>query len=88
LIQSTSPTKATATLSIRLDEINTTYYCRLVTLKEMMEMTIAKPDGVELVFIGRYARHELAAEADLVTEMKPVKHYHRKGVQARVGIEH
>jgi len=70
-----------------LDEINTAHFCRLVSLKEMFELIVAKPDGVELVFTGRYAPRELIAEADLVTEMTPVKHYYDRGVPARDGIE-
>jgi cob(I)alamin adenosyltransferase len=42
---------------------------------------------VELVITGRYASSQLIDIADLVTEMKPVKHYYEKGVSARVGIE-
>jgi cob(I)alamin adenosyltransferase len=70
-----------------LDEINTAHFCRLVSLEEMIELIVAKPDGVELVFTGRYAPRELIAEADLVTEMTPVKHYFDRGVPARDGIE-
>jgi ATP:corrinoid adenosyltransferase len=43
--------------------------------------------GVEPVFTGRYAPREVIAEADLVTEMTPVKHYADRGVPARDGIE-
>jgi len=70
-----------------LDEIITSHYFHLVTLEDMLETIAAKPDGVELVFTGRYAPPELIEAADLVTEMKEVKHYFDKGVQARDGIE-
>lgn len=41
----------------------------------------------EVVVTGRYASQELLDAADLVTEMKEIKHYYAKGVAARVGIE-
>jgi cob(I)alamin adenosyltransferase len=72
---------------IVLDEINTAYSFHLITLEDMMEFILAKPEGVELVFTGRYAPQELITEADLVTEMTEVKHYFNEGVQARDGIE-
>ncbi len=46
-----------------------------------------KPDDVELVMTGRHAPDELVAAADLVTEMRPLKHYSDVGVEARRGIE-
>jgi cob(I)alamin adenosyltransferase len=70
-----------------LDEINTAYHFHLISLEDMMELILEKPEGVELVFTGRYAPQELITEADLVTEMTEIKHYFHKGVQARNGIE-
>ena len=46
-----------------------------------------KPETTELVLTGRNAPDELIELADLVTEMKEVKHYFQKGVMARKGIE-
>jgi cob(I)alamin adenosyltransferase len=46
-----------------------------------------KPEALELVITGRDALPEIIDKADLVTEMKAVKHYFNKGVNARVGIE-
>lgn len=70
-----------------LDEIITAHSFGLVTLEELLEIVSLKPKGVELVFTGRGAPSELIAKADLVTEMKEIKHYYRKGVKARKGIE-
>jgi cob(I)alamin adenosyltransferase len=42
---------------------------------------------VELIITGRNAAPDIIERADLVTEMKAVKHYFQKGVKARVGIE-
>jgi cob(I)alamin adenosyltransferase len=46
-----------------------------------------KPPLLELVITGRNAHERIVAAADLVTEMREVKHYYRAGVPARVGIE-
>jgi ATP:corrinoid adenosyltransferase len=46
-----------------------------------------KHPSVEIVLTGRYADPKLIAVADLVTEMKEIKHYFKAGVKARIGIE-
>ena len=72
---------------IILDEINTAHFFHLITIDEMLKLIAVKPDGVELVFTGRYAPQELIDAADLVTEMVEVKHYYKKGTISRKGIE-
>ena len=72
---------------IVLDEITTAYYFKLISLEDMLELVRSKPEDVELIFTGRYAPQELIEAADLVTEMREVKHYYQKGVKARDGIE-
>ena len=72
---------------IVLDEIITAHFFHLITLDEMLELIESKPDGVELVFTGRYAPPELIEAADLVTEMVEVKHYFQNKVASRDGIE-
>ena len=72
---------------IILDEINTAHFFHLITIDEMLKFIAVKPDGVELVFTGRYAPQELIDAADLVTEMVEVKHYYKKGITSRKGIE-
>jgi len=72
---------------IVFDEITTAHYFELLSVKDMLDIIASKPDGVELVFTGRYAPPEVIEAADLVTEMKEVKHYYEAGVQARDGIE-
>ena len=47
----------------------------------------SKPDEVELVITGRGATKKIIEAADLVTEMKEIKHYFKNGVEARIGIE-
>ncbi len=70
-----------------LDELVTAVYFGLVLLADVLELMASKPAAVELVMTGRHAPSELVAAADLVTEMRPLKHYSDAGVQARRGIE-
>ena len=53
----------------------------------MLALLAATPPAVELVLTGRRAPEALMAAADLVTEMRPLKHYYEAGVNARPGIE-
>jgi len=69
------------------DEANCAISCGLFTTSELMKLIDEKPDHVELVFTGRSASKRLIARADLVTEMMEVKHYFRKGIKSRPGIE-
>jgi cob(I)alamin adenosyltransferase len=70
-----------------LDEINTAAHFGLVSPAEVLALCAAKPPGVELVLTGRHAPAALVERADLVTEMREVKHYFRRGIAARRGIE-
>ena len=72
---------------IILDEANVAVQCNLITADELLGLINEKPFGTELVITGRYARKEILAVADLVTEMKEIKHYYKNGIQARTGIE-
>jgi len=72
---------------IILDEINVAIYFNLLTEKEVLEFLNQKPEDVEVILTGRYAPASLLKKADLVTEMKEKKHYYKKGVKARKGIE-
>lgn len=70
-----------------LDEINIALFYNLIELEEVVSLIKNKPENIELVLTGRYAPKELIELADLVTEMKEVKHYYEKGIMAREGIE-
>lgn len=71
-----------------LDEINVAVEWNLLSLHEQLELIRTKPEGMELIMTGRYAQQEVLDAADLVTEMKEVKHYYEgKNVQARKGFE-
>lgn len=70
-----------------LDEANVAAAMHLVAMDELLDLIDARPASVELVLTGRWADPRVIARADLVTEMREVKHYYRQGVAARVGIE-
>ena len=70
-----------------VDEINYCLHRGLVDLDQVLRVVGHRPPQVELVFTGRYAHEELVERADLVTEMRKVKHHFEQGVRARVGIE-
>jgi len=70
-----------------LDEINVALAYGLIPLEEVLEMLKTRPGWVEVVLTGRHAPPELIELADLVTEMRPIKHYFEAGVPARRGIE-
>ena len=72
---------------IILDEAIVAIYFKLIETKELIEFIKAKPNNVELIVTGRYCPSELIDAADLVTEMKEVKHYYQKGITSRKGIE-
>ena len=70
-----------------LDEVNVAVDYGLVPLEELLDLMKNKPENVELILTGRWAKPEVLRRADLVTEMKEVKHYYRKGIESRIGIE-
>lgn len=71
-----------------LDEINTSVKTGLLKLADILELIDSKPAPLELILTGRYCPTEIIERADLVTEMRPLKHYIRKGLGARQGIEY
>ena len=72
---------------IILDEANIATHYNLFSVDELLEFIKVKPEEVELVITGRRADTRIIEAADLVTEMKEIKHYYQKGVWARDGIE-
>ncbi|MCG8531006.1 MAG: cob(I)yrinic acid a,c-diamide adenosyltransferase [Desulfovibrionales bacterium] len=69
------------------EESNVAVLCGLISESEQLALIDLKPENMELVFTGRGASEALKDRADLVTEMKEIKHYYQQGVSARVGIE-
>jgi len=72
---------------IILDEANIAIYFNLFSVDDLLDFMREKPRGVELVITGRKADTRVIEAADLVTEMKEIKHYYQKGIEARSGIE-
>ena len=72
---------------IIIDEGNVAVNYGLLSRQDLINLIDMKPENLELVITGRDALPEIIDKADLVTEMKAVKHYFNKGVDARVGIE-
>ncbi len=70
-----------------MEEGNVAAMCGLFPVDEILAIMTQKPGDVELVITGRGADARVIDKADLVTEMKAVKHYYQDGVAARVGIE-
>ncbi len=72
---------------IILDEINLAVSFGLLQKADVIKLIKNKPKHIDLVLTGRYAPKEFIEMADLVTEMKEIKHYYNQGVFARTGIE-
>ena len=70
-----------------LDEANIAIQFALFTVNELLEIINIKPESMELIITGRNADQRIIDRADLVTEMKEIKHYFNAGVMARTGIE-
>jgi cob(I)alamin adenosyltransferase len=72
---------------IVLDEVNVSIWFGLISTEDVLSFLDQKPEHVEVILTGRRAPQALVDRADLVTEMREVKHYYSDGVLARVGIE-
>ncbi|MBI9011121.1 MAG: cob(I)yrinic acid a,c-diamide adenosyltransferase [Clostridiales bacterium] len=70
-----------------LDEITIALYYKLFSVIELLDILKERPDELEIIITGRYAPDELIEYADLVTEMKEIKHYYKQGVLSRDGID-
>jgi len=70
-----------------LDEANVAAVCGLVSIDDLLAVIEQKPPQVELILTGRGAAPRVIERADLVSEVKAIKHYFNNGVKARVGIE-
>jgi len=70
-----------------LDEINYAINLGLVSLKDVMDVISNKPDDLNLVLTGNHAKDEIIEKADLVTEMREIKHPFKSGIKAKKGID-
>ena len=70
-----------------LDEINYAINLGLVSLEEVIDLIKSKPQKLDLILTGNYAKKEIIDLADLVTEMTEIKHPFQSGIKARKGID-
>lgn len=70
-----------------MDEIMGVLKNKLIEEEQLLELINIKPVDVELVLTGRNVPVKIQEKADLITEMKAVKHYYTEGVASREGIE-
>ena len=70
-----------------LDEINYAVNLGLINSSSVIDLIKIKPDRLDLVLTGNHAKVEIIELADLVTEMKEVKHPFRSGIKAKKGID-
>jgi cob(I)alamin adenosyltransferase len=71
-----------------LDEVNVAVDYGLVSVKDVLDLIGKRPPTMEVILTGRYAPEEFLEVADLVTEMKEIKHHFAGGLQMREGIEY
>ncbi len=70
-----------------LDEVNVAVKFHLLPVEEVLSFIRSVPKNVNVILTGRYAHRKIIKEADLVTNMKEVKHPFQKGIQAVKGID-
>ncbi|MBM4444153.1 MAG: cob(I)yrinic acid a,c-diamide adenosyltransferase [Chloroflexi bacterium] len=71
-----------------LDEVNVAAAWKLIDVDDVVRLIRGRPEKVELILTGRYADQKLVEAADLVTEMREIKHPYGKGVPSRKGFEY
>jgi cob(I)alamin adenosyltransferase len=72
---------------IILDEINYALHLGVLQLADVMRILQNRPKHLSLILTGNHACEEIITLADLVTEMKEIKHPYRKGIKAKRGID-
>ena len=72
---------------IILDEINYAVNLGLINIKSVVDLIKLKPKKLDLVLTGNHAKEEVLELADLVTEMKEIKHPFQSGIKAKKGID-
>ncbi|MCP4366177.1 MAG: cob(I)yrinic acid a,c-diamide adenosyltransferase [Planctomycetes bacterium] len=71
-----------------LDEINILVNYKMLEVDQVLRLIKERPEGVELILTGRNAHPQVVDAADLVSEVRAVKHYYKEGVGARPGVEY
>ena len=69
------------------DEIVGAVYSKVLPFTKLLQLIKDKPDTIDLVVTGRHASKELIKLADLVSEMKEIKHPYKMGILAKKGID-
>ena len=70
-----------------LDEINYALHMGLIALEDVKQMIAARPRRLDLVLTGNHAHADIVEMADLVTEMREIKHPYQQGIKAKKGID-
>ncbi len=70
-----------------MDEITIPIFFHLLSDEEVISAIQAGKNEIEVILTGRYASDKLIAAADLVSEMREVKHYYSQGILSRKGID-
>jgi len=70
-----------------LDEINYALNLGLVSLDDVLELIENKPSSLHLVLTGNHAKKQVIEKADLVTEMKEIRHPFKSGIKAKKGVD-
>ena len=68
-----------------LDEINYAAKLNLISQQDILDIISTKPEKTSLILTGNYVSEAIMAAADLVTEMKEIKHTYQKGIKAKKG---
>jgi cob(I)alamin adenosyltransferase len=71
-----------------LDEVNVALDFKLIAVEDVIEIVKTKPASLDLVLTGRYAKAEVIELADMVSEIREIKHHYAQGIKERAGIEY
>jgi len=71
-----------------LDEVNVAIDYGLLESQEVLDAVLGRALGVDVILTGRYAPKELTDAADMVSEVREIKHHYRSGVKAKAGVEY
>ncbi|HMK34760.1 MAG TPA: cob(I)yrinic acid a,c-diamide adenosyltransferase [Desulfomonilaceae bacterium] len=74
--------------TVILDEATAAVRKKVIDLPQLLDFMASKPEGVELVITGRHAPSDIIRVADVVIEMKKIRHHFDKGCKARKGIDY
>ena len=73
--------------TVILDEVNYAIDLGLIDVSDVLGLIKSKPEDLNLVLTGNHARNEIIEIADLVTEMKEIKHPFKSGIKAKKGVD-